>query len=67
VIEPNGESYEPGREPDSEEQEWFRTERDEQEWLRAQQEIFLQQVRNIAADTCHLVPSGSAGGRPWIA
>jgi len=66
VIESNAESYQLSRELDLEEQEWLRTERDEQEWLRERQEIFPQQVqRNIAA--CHFAPSGSVGGRPWIA
>ena len=32
-----------GREPDQDEQDWFRAEQDEQEWLRAKQEILTQQ------------------------
>lgn len=49
MIEPNDESYQPGRELGPEEQKWLRNERDEQEWLREQQHIFPQQVSNIAA------------------
>lgn len=49
MREPNDESYKPARDFDPEEQKWLRNERDEQEWLREQQEIFPQQVRNIAA------------------
>ena len=46
MIEPNGHYDElherRSREPNQDEQDWFRAEQDEQDWLLTEQEIFTQ-------------------------